>query len=50
MWLLKALIHESCLQKEFIFISVGQRELQIKISSNDLINFLNMKVKNPVIE
>ena len=45
-----ALIHESCLQKEFIFISGGQRGLQIKVSPNDLINFLNMKVKNLVIE
>ncbi|MGL5277836.1 MAG: Cys-tRNA(Pro) deacylase [Cetobacterium sp.] len=45
-----SLIHESCLKKDFIFISGGQRGLQIKISPNDLINFLNMKVKNLIIE
>ncbi|MGL4210992.1 MAG: YbaK/EbsC family protein, partial [Cetobacterium somerae] len=45
-----SLIHESCLKKDFIFISGGQRGLQIKISPNDLINFLNMEVKNLIIE
>ena len=44
------LIHNSCLQKDFIFISGGQRGLQIKINPNDLINFLNMKVENLIIE
>lgn len=44
------LIHHSCLQKDFIFISGGQRGLQIKINPNDLINFLNMKVENLIIE
>lgn len=45
-----SLIHESCLQKDFIFISAGQRGLQIKINPYDLIDFLNMKVDNLIIE
>ncbi|MDX8335191.1 MULTISPECIES: Cys-tRNA(Pro) deacylase [Cetobacterium] len=45
-----SLIHESCLKKDFIFISGGQKGLQIKIKPTDLISFLNMKVENIIIE
>ena len=45
-----SLIHESCLKKDFIFISGGQKGLQIKINPRDLIDFLNMKVENLIIE
>jgi Cys-tRNA(Pro)/Cys-tRNA(Cys) deacylase len=31
-------IHESCLLYEFMFVSAGQRGLQLKIAPNDLIN------------
>ncbi len=45
-----SLIHESCLQKDFILISGGQRGLQIKINPQSLIDFLNMRVENLIIE
>lgn len=45
-----AFIHESALEKEKIYISGGQRGVQIKISPSDLIEFLNMKSGNIVIE
>lgn len=42
-------INETALTKEHIFISGGQRGVQIKISPKDLIKFLNMKVDNIVV-
>ncbi|MGL5174827.1 MAG: Cys-tRNA(Pro) deacylase [Cetobacterium sp.] len=45
-----SLIHHSCINKDFIFISGGQRGLQIKINPNDLIKFLKMEVSNLIIE
>lgn len=37
-------IHESCMQFDFIYISAGQRGMQIKLSSADLIQFAEMTV------
>lgn len=37
-------IHESCLQFDFIYISAGQRGMQIKINPHDLIPFAKMTV------
>ena len=45
-----SLIHKSALEKDFIFISGGQKGLQIKINPLDLINFLNMIVDNFILE
>ncbi|MGL4970256.1 MAG: YbaK/EbsC family protein, partial [Cetobacterium sp.] len=45
-----SLIHESCLDKDFIFVSGGQRGLQIKINPKDLIKFLKMITANLIIE
>lgn len=46
----KPFIHETCLTKDFIFISGGQKGLQIKIDPKDLVSFLNMTVSNIIIE
>lgn len=43
-------IHNSVLEKDKIYISGGQRGTQIKISPTILINFLNMKIGNIIIE
>nr|WP_321405697.1 Cys-tRNA(Pro) deacylase [uncultured Carboxylicivirga sp.] len=37
-------IHHSCLDFDFIFISAGQRGMQIKLNPQDLIDFTRMKV------
>ena len=37
-------IHESCLNFEFIYISAGQRGMQIKLAPNDLTTFSKMTV------
>lgn len=37
-------IHSSCNNFDYIFISAGQRGMQIKISPQDLIDFAKMKV------
>ena len=37
-------IHETCLNYTYIYISAGQRGLQIKINPNDLINEVQAKV------
>lgn len=37
-------IHETCLEFDFIYISAGQRGMQIKINPTDLIPFTKMKV------
>ena len=37
-------IHESCLSHDPIYISAGQRGLQIKIASGDLIEFVSAEV------
>ena len=37
-------IHESCLLFDFIYISAGQRGMQIKLSPKNLIQFCNMTV------
>lgn len=39
-------IHSSCLNHEYIFISAGQRGMQIKISPHTLIEFADMTVCN----
>ena len=39
-------IHESCLKFDFIYISAGQRGMQIKLAPNDLIIFSKMIVGN----
>lgn len=41
-------IHSSCLNYEFIYISAGQRGLQIKISPSDLINIVRIKTADLV--
>jgi Cys-tRNA(Pro)/Cys-tRNA(Cys) deacylase len=41
-------IHETCLFYEHIFVSAGQRGLQIKIRTADLIKIAGMKVANIV--
>ncbi len=46
----QSLIHESCLDKDFILISGGQKGLQIKIDPKDLIKFLKMKTTNLIVE
>lgn len=46
----QSLIHESCLDKDFIFVSGGQRGLQIKINPKDLIKFLKMITTNLIVE
>ncbi|MGL5355570.1 MAG: Cys-tRNA(Pro) deacylase [Cetobacterium sp.] len=43
-------IHKSCLNKDFIFISGGQKGLQIKIKPSDLINFLKIESDDFIIE
>ncbi|MGL4989366.1 MAG: Cys-tRNA(Pro) deacylase [Cetobacterium sp.] len=43
-------IHKSCLNKDFIFISGGQKGLQIKIKPLDLINFLKIESDDFIIE
>lgn len=45
----QSFIDSSCLTKQKIYISGGQRGIQIKISPDVLINFLKMKVENIVI-
>nr|WP_319401355.1 Cys-tRNA(Pro) deacylase [uncultured Carboxylicivirga sp.] len=37
-------IHSTCQQFEFIYISAGQRGMQIKINSDDLISFAKMTI------
>lgn len=37
-------IHESCLLHNFIYISAGQRGMQIKLAPNDLISFSKMTI------
>lgn len=37
-------IHETCILYDFIYISAGQRGLQIKIDPNELINIVNAQV------
>ena len=37
-------IHETALEFDFIYVSAGQRGLQIKVSPQDLINIVDMKV------
>ncbi len=46
----RSFIHESCIEKDFIFISAGLKGLQIKLNPKDLIEFLNMTVSNIIIE
>lgn len=38
-------IHDSCLLYDFIYISAGQRGLQIKISPSSLVDLLDIKVE-----
>lgn len=37
-------IHETCILYDFIYISAGQRGLQVKIDPNELINIVNAQV------
>lgn len=43
-------INESCLKHQTIFISAGCRGVQIEISPNDLIKYLEMKVENIIVD
>ncbi len=45
----KTFIHKSCLDKDYIVISGGQRGVQIKLNPLDLIKVLNMQVENIII-
>mgnify|MGYP001210667356 CR=1 FL=1 len=42
--LLPTFIHESCLAYDFIFVSAGQRGVQLKIDPKDLINVIGAEV------
>lgn len=43
-------IHTSCLQFDYIYISAGQRRLQIKIAPTDLIQLMQIKTAELVSE
>lgn len=45
----KTFMHQSALNKDTIFISGGMRGIQIIISSNDLIKYLNMTVGDIIV-